>query len=58
MAVFHGKRPINQTFLKCKLEKDIIFHYTCIKNLYFIETIGQSFIFNVTKNYKSKFEYQ
>ena len=32
--------------------------YKTGKNLDFIETIGQSFIFNATKNYKSKFEYQ
>ena len=32
--------------------------YKTGKNLYFIGTIGQLFIYNVTKNYKSKFEYQ
>ena len=35
-----------------------LYVYKTGRSPYFIGTIGQSSIYNVTKNYKSKFEYQ
>ena len=48
---------VNQIPQRIHISNGLSFYKTR-RRQYFIGTIGQSFIYNVTKNYKSKFEYQ